>query len=71
MNYYSLHRDRDSAVDIATGYRLNDRGVRVRVSVGAKIFPTASRPDLGPTQPPIQWVPGALSGRVGGKVAGA
>jgi len=23
-----------------------------------------SRPDLGPTQPPIQWVPGALSLRI-------
>jgi hypothetical protein len=23
-------------------------------------FFTASRPNLGPTQPPIQWVPGAL-----------
>jgi hypothetical protein len=22
---------------------------------------TASRPTLGPTQPPIQWVPGTLS----------
>jgi len=22
---------------------------------------TAHRPDLGPTQPPIYWVPGALS----------
>jgi hypothetical protein len=25
------------------------------------LFATAFRPPLGPTQPPIQWVPGALS----------
>jgi hypothetical protein len=24
------------------------------------LFTTESRTDLGPTQPPIQWVPGAL-----------
>jgi hypothetical protein len=25
------------------------------------LFTTASRPVMGPTEPPIQWVPGALS----------
>jgi hypothetical protein len=49
-------------VGIATGYGLDDRGVRVRDPVGSRIFLffTSSRPALGSTQPPIQWVPGAL-----------
>jgi hypothetical protein len=29
--------------------------------LGIFLFTTAARPALGPTQPPIQWVPGALS----------
>jgi hypothetical protein len=33
------------------------------------LFATGSRMALGPTQPPIQWVPGALSR--GSKVVGA
>jgi hypothetical protein len=53
---------RDSAFGIATGYGLDDQEVGVRVAMGAKLlFSTSSTLDLGPTQPPIQWVPGALS----------
>jgi hypothetical protein len=42
---------------------LDDRGSRVRFPTGAGkySFPTASRTALGLTQPPIQWVPGALT----------
>jgi hypothetical protein len=51
-----------TAVGIATGYRLDDQGVGVRVPLGARFFSsTSSRPVLGPTQPPIQWVPGTFS----------
>jgi hypothetical protein len=58
----SRSMSRDSVVVIATGYVLDDRGVGVRVPVGSKIFfSTSSRPTLGSTQPPTQWVPGALS----------
>jgi hypothetical protein len=48
-------RSWDSVVCIVTGCGLDDRGVEVRVLVGS------SRPALGSIQPPIQWIPGALS----------
>jgi hypothetical protein len=50
------------AVGIATGYGLDDWEV-VRVPVGVKnyYFSMSSRPALGSTQLPIQWVPGGLS----------
>jgi hypothetical protein len=46
---------------IALVYRLDARGFDSWQ--GARIFllTTASKPALGPTQLPIQWVPGALS----------
>jgi hypothetical protein len=48
---------------ISSGYGLDDRGSRVRFprGLGIFLFTTASRTALVPTQPPIQWVPGALS----------
>jgi hypothetical protein len=58
-----LMRNRESAVGIATGSGLDDRGPEVRVPVGSRIFSSPRRPDRlwGSTQPPIQWVPRALS----------
>jgi hypothetical protein len=49
---------RDITIGIATGYELNGRG---SIPSRGKIFLfyVASRPTLGPTQPPIQWVPRA------------
>jgi hypothetical protein len=56
----------DSAVGIATDYGLDGWGVAVWVLVGARIFSSPHCPDQfwGPTQPPIQWVPGAVSSGV-------
>jgi hypothetical protein len=58
-----MHNGRDSSVGIVVGYGLDDGGVGVRVPVGGKNFhfSMSSRPALGSTQHPIQWVPGALS----------
>jgi hypothetical protein len=53
---------RDSSVGTALCYGLDDRAARVRFPAGAGnlSFTTASRTALGPTQPPIQWVTGAI-----------
>jgi hypothetical protein len=42
------------------GYGLDDWGFESQEGVGIYFFATMSRLALGPTQRPIQWVPGAL-----------
>jgi hypothetical protein len=54
-------KSHDSSVGIAVGYWLDDRGSRVRFSAEAGNFSLHHRVHNGHTQPPIQWVPGALS----------
>ena len=51
-----LCRGRDSSVGIATRYGLDGPGIESRC--GGWDFPHAFSPSLGPTQPPVQWVPG-------------
>jgi hypothetical protein len=46
---------------IALSYGRDGRGFESRQGLGIFLFTTASRPALGPTQPPIQWVQGPLS----------
>jgi hypothetical protein len=43
--YILILESRDSAVSIATGYGLDNQGVRVWVPVGARIFTSPCRPD--------------------------
>jgi hypothetical protein len=58
-----MRRSRGSVVGIATGYRLDGRGVGVRVPVGLRIFFSPSRPDRlwGPPNLLSNGYRGALS----------
>ena len=59
MHTYMCHVSRDSSVGIATRYGLDGPGIKSR---WRRDFLHLPRPALGPTQPPIQWVPGLFFG---------
>jgi hypothetical protein len=57
-NVYVQMKSWDSVVGIANGYGLDDRGVRVQVSVGSRIFSPPHCPDQHwgpPTYPMGTW----------------
>jgi hypothetical protein len=51
INFFHIHGSHHDVADIATSYRLT-----VRISNSGKVT-AFSRPELGPIQPSIQWVP--------------
>jgi hypothetical protein len=66
IDIYKMHLvGRDSSVGIVTRYGLDGPGIESR---WGRDFPQQSRPSLGPTQRPVQWVPGLFPE---GKAAGA
>jgi hypothetical protein len=58
-----LRRSRDSSVGNSDWLRAGRQSGQSSSSGRVKnfLFSTSSRPALGPTQPPTQWVPGAVS----------
>ena len=59
--YQDHYVGHDSSVSIATGYGLDGPGIESRWGE-ARFSASVQTGLLGPTQPPIQWVPGLSQG---------
>jgi hypothetical protein len=62
MQHYAVNVGWHSVVSVATRYGLDGAGIESRWGQG---FPHLSTMALGPTQPPIQWLPGLSWGYSG------
>jgi hypothetical protein len=61
--YSYINTSWGSWLSIVSDYELDDRAIEARSLAEVKNFPlpSVSRPPLGPTQSPLQWVLGVLS----------
>jgi hypothetical protein len=59
INVLPIHGGQDSSISIATSYGLDGPGIK---SQWGWDFSHLSRPALGPTQPPVQCIPGLSRG---------
>jgi hypothetical protein len=60
LNFSKIFMGRCSSVSIGTGYGLDGTGIEYR---WGRDFPNLSTLSLGPTQPPVPWVPGLSRGK--------
>jgi hypothetical protein len=59
--YLTLFRSRVSSGSMVSDYGLGDRGSIPGRGNGFLLYPLCPDRLWGPTQPPVQWVPGVLS----------